>query len=428
MVLKDKKTKITFHSGVLTIGGTVIEVSYGNARIFFDFGTEYKPELKLENENLDILLEHKLVPELDQVYDARLSENSNLSSDKEYADTAVFLSHVHLDHTRMVNYLDSSIPMYALKETKILLDSLNASGDFILPGFDEDTLTRDIIACENGDVISVGEINVELLRVDHDAYGACGLIITTPDLTIAYTGDLRLHGFDVEDTMHYIKEAKNADVLIIEGVTVSFDDDEEEPSVESIPVESEQELVNELVTLINENPKKQITFNAYPANVKRLYEIHKQSPRDVVFAASFAYILKACLDVNVLYYQDNDFDYKLNPDNEISYDKLLDDTSDYLWQAVGNYEKLKEGGLYVHSNAVPLGPFDPSYEPFVEALENNEIQMVKLSCTGHAKPKDLDKIIDLVQADLLIPIHSLRPERLENPHGDRHLPVRGETI
>ena len=28
MVSKDKKTKITFHNGILTIGGTIIEVVY----------------------------------------------------------------------------------------------------------------------------------------------------------------------------------------------------------------------------------------------------------------------------------------------------------------------------------------------------------------------------------------------------------------
>ena len=36
-MLNDKKTKITFHSGVLTIGGTIIEVKYEDSHIFFDF-------------------------------------------------------------------------------------------------------------------------------------------------------------------------------------------------------------------------------------------------------------------------------------------------------------------------------------------------------------------------------------------------------
>ena len=61
MALKDKKTKLTFHSGVLTIGGTVIEIRYENSRIFFDFGAEYKPELDLKDESLQ---EFKLVSKI----------------------------------------------------------------------------------------------------------------------------------------------------------------------------------------------------------------------------------------------------------------------------------------------------------------------------------------------------------------------------
>ena len=40
MVLKDKKTKITFHNGILTIGGTIIEIVYEDSHIFFDFGVD----------------------------------------------------------------------------------------------------------------------------------------------------------------------------------------------------------------------------------------------------------------------------------------------------------------------------------------------------------------------------------------------------
>ena len=39
-MMKNKKTKITFHSGVLTIGGTIIEIEYEDSHIFFDFGSE----------------------------------------------------------------------------------------------------------------------------------------------------------------------------------------------------------------------------------------------------------------------------------------------------------------------------------------------------------------------------------------------------
>ncbi|CAM3749474.1 MBL fold metallo-hydrolase [Erysipelothrix urinaevulpis] len=426
MVLKDKKTKITFHSGILTIGGTVIEVEYDGARIFFDFGTEFKPELNLKDERLQTLIEHRLVPHLDSVYDSRLNYNYPHESQGPFKDTAVFLSHVHLDHTRMVNYLDPSIPMYALKETKLLLESLNANNDFILPLYDvSEGFTRDIIPCNNKEHIKVGEIDVELLRVDHDAYGACGLLIKTPDLFVAYTGDLRLHGFDRNDSLEFVNQAKGADIVIIEGVSISFPERPVDPSAPKI--ESEQDLLDHIVQVVNDNPDKQLTFNCYPANVKRMKEIVEQSPRQVVMEASFAHILKECLDIDVAYYG-NDDAYQLNKKLKKDYNELIADDHKYLWQVVDKFENLKGGGVYIHSDATPLGDFDPAYQPFLETLKNQDVEFIRLACSGHAKVEDLNKIVDLIEAKVLVPIHSLRPELLENPHGKRYLPERGSTI
>lgn len=68
----NQKTSITFHSGLMTIGGTVIEVAYGDDRIFFDFGTEYHPEINLPNEELPTLLDVGFIPAID-IYDPRLT-------------------------------------------------------------------------------------------------------------------------------------------------------------------------------------------------------------------------------------------------------------------------------------------------------------------------------------------------------------------
>ena len=48
-MMKNKKTKITFHSGVLTIGGTIIEIEYEDSHIFFDFGSEFNPSASVCN-------------------------------------------------------------------------------------------------------------------------------------------------------------------------------------------------------------------------------------------------------------------------------------------------------------------------------------------------------------------------------------------
>ncbi len=69
------KTTVTFHSGILTIGGTVIEVAYKDAHIFFDFGTEFRPELDLPDDHIETLINNRLVPELKDLYDPRLVMN-----------------------------------------------------------------------------------------------------------------------------------------------------------------------------------------------------------------------------------------------------------------------------------------------------------------------------------------------------------------
>src|SRR5699024_8983036 len=113
---------------------------------------------------------------------------------------------------------------------------------------------------------------------------------------------------------------------------------------------------------------------------------------------------------------------------EVSYDELLADNHKYMWQVVTDYDKLQKGGLYIHSNAEPLGDFDPAYKPFVEALANNDIEYKALRCSGHDDEKELKEIIDGVQPAVLVPVHTLHTELEENTYGEQILPKRGQTI
>ena len=133
MVLKDKKTKITFHNGILTIGGTIIEIAYEDSHIFFDFGSEYNPKAPVQPTDLQGLLDEGLVPYLNNMYDPRIPLKGYKSKEDSFKNTAVFLSHVHLDHSKIVNYLNPSIPLYTLEGTKSLLNTLNIKDDFLFP-------------------------------------------------------------------------------------------------------------------------------------------------------------------------------------------------------------------------------------------------------------------------------------------------------
>ncbi len=429
-MLKDKKTKLTFHNGILTIGGTIIEVVYEDSHIFFDFGSEYNPASEVQPETLQDLLDHKLVPYIDNIFDKNIPLEGYDNKTQTFNNTAVFLSHVHLDHSKIVNYLDEDIPLYTLEGTKNLTRVLNIDNNFLFPRYGEhENNTREITGLADNEIINIGKIQVKVMPVDHDAYGACGLVITTPDLVISYTGDIRLHGYKPNTTLEFCKESENCDVLLIEGVSVSFSDEEEK---EDRDFGTEPQLVEDITQLVNDNPDKQITFNYYVSNVERILNIIETSPRTVVLDAYYAYVVYETAHKKVHYYRTNDKDYGLDPEFEIDINTLFHDTSKYFWQFSENIvplvSKLQQGGIYIHSNAQPLGEFDPKYAPFMERFSQHGIEVHVLSNSGHAYPKDLMKIINLIQPKLLVPIHSRKPERLFNEAGERLLPTKGQTI
>lgn len=434
MTLRDK-TNVTFYNGLTTIGGPMIEVAYNKSHVLFDLGEVYRPELglSLEDEDFATLLKYELIGDVPNFYDPKVTGKEIDHNKFEHA--AAYISHLHLDHSKALNLLAPEIPLYAGPNTAHLLPTLNEKGDFLLPAAGHDkTYTRPIIAAQYREPIQVGDIELEVWPSDHDAYGATGLIVRTPDKKIAFTGDIRLHGYHPDQVHEYLQAAKNADLFIIEGTGVSWperkNDQNSESSEEFTGPRNEVELTERIVKLQEDNPARQITFNTYPTNVERLLRIISDSPRKVVLHAKRAHLLKSSLDKDYPYYYlpGEAIFSDLKPELEVSYDALLADEHEYLWQAVGEFHRLQKGGLYIHSNAEPLGDFDPAYRPFVDKFAEIGVEFLALRCSGHADEKELQQIIAEVQPVILAPVHTLHPELEENPFGERILPKRGQTI
>ncbi len=72
---------------------------------------------------------------------------------------------------------------------------------------------------EPGDICSAEEkelgFEIKAFEVDHSIYGATAYILYG-DSAIAYTGDIRTHGRYGNRTEEFVKNAKNASVLIVE--------------------------------------------------------------------------------------------------------------------------------------------------------------------------------------------------------------------
>ncbi|NLD07828.1 MAG: MBL fold metallo-hydrolase, partial [Lactobacillus sp.] len=295
MTLKDKTT-VTFYNGLTTIGGPMIEVAYNKSHVLFDLGEVYRPELKLPDESYQTLIKNQLIGDVPDFYDPKITGKP--IDTERWEHSAAYISHLHLDHSKVLNLLAPEIPLYAGPITAHLLPALNENGDFLLPAAGhEKNYTRPIIAAEYKKPIKVGDITLEIYPSDHDAYGATGLLVKTPDKQIAYTGDIRLHGYHPDLVRAFMQAAKGSDMLIIEGTGVSWPEEKhDENSEEFTGPKNEVELTEEIVRLQNANPDRQITFNTYPTNVERLLRIVSDSPRKVVLHAKRAHLIKDSLN------------------------------------------------------------------------------------------------------------------------------------
>lgn len=421
------KTKVTFYNGLTTIGGPMIEVAYNDSHVLFDLGEVFKPDLELADESFQTLIDNQLIGDVPDFYDYHLTGKK--LSDSHWKDSAAYISHVHLDHSKALNLLDESVKLYTGPITASMLPVLNKDGNYLLPAAGKPkNYTRPIIAAELNVPIKVGDITLEIVPSDHDAYGATGLIIKTPDKKIAYTGDIRLHGYHPEWVEAFMHKGHGCDMLIIESTALSWPN--ENHSEEFTGPKNEDELIDRIVKYQIDNPKRQITFNTYISNVERILRIIKDSPRKVVLSAKRAEFLKLSIGVDVAYYYlpGEEIIPILHSDLEVDYNTLLADESEFLWQAVADFDKLKSGSLYIHSNAEPLGSFDPAYQPFVDTLEQHQVEVVMLRCSGHASASALEKIIRGFEPNVLVPVHSMHPELLENPCGSRLLPERNQVF
>jgi len=60
-------------------------------------------------------------------------------------------------------------------------------------------------------------------------------------------------------------------------------------------------------------------------------------------------------------------------------------------------------------------------------MEHFGITFHKAHCSGHASKEDIAKMIELIDPEILTPIHTDVPEEFKKLHGNVILPEKGET-
>ncbi|AFL95278.1 hypothetical protein CL1_1075 [Thermococcus cleftensis] len=415
---------------------------------------------------------------------------------------AVLISHAHLDHVGNVALLDGNVPLVGSPTTIVLLKALRDTSRQVhmgmeLPyyapkspsGANPSVLEadREVRHYPSRDVILTGELpaegreflhwraNVELASgrgrvkpilpgrvetldeadlgfevrafpVDHSIYGASAYIVES-DVAVAYTGDFRFHGKNGDLTRRFLREARNAGVLVTEGTRVGRD---EGSNV------SEEDVYRAALPIV-EDARGLVIADFSARNFERLESfkrIAERTGRKLVVTTKDAYFLHA---LGLVDGEDRLTGLGIYTSSKTRLEK---------WEEwiLGEYYELKVtpgelrsggesyvlcfsfhdmphlldimpmGGVYIYSSSEAFGEeqgfsflrlwnwlsyFGFEVHGFSVDENGNPVFDKGLHASGHVSREELARAIDYIDPDHIVPVHTENPWWFRENWGER---------
>ena len=380
---------ITVHRGTHQIGGSAIEISTASTRIMLDFGNELSLDEKYIPINLDIDGVTKGKPDCD----------------------GIVISHYHMDHLGRLTSALSEIPLY--------MGELSKEIALIGAEYQDRGLYLRLLGANTfrgGDVFSIGDIRIRPLVIDHSAADSYMFVIEAEGKRVLYTGDFRMHGLRSHIVEKLVKTyIGEVDVLITEGTLVSRGVND------GI---SEAAVLEDIYSYIQDG--KYVFVICSSTNIDRIMGIWQNMPSDKVLICD-AY-QKRILDtvINNVYYESSLYRRHDSPLvlNKGSYPKYyMDHGFVSLVRGTENFiSQIKE---------FPKDDVRIIYSMWTGYIEENLALKTLLEtyptyichASGHVSKDDLIKFIELVNPDVIIPVHTDNPENLEKIASHRSIYV-----
>ena len=265
-----------------------------------------------------------------------------------------------------------------------------------------------------GDVFSIGDIRIRPLVIDHSAADSYMFLIEADGKRILYTGDFRMHGL-----RHHVLEKLvktyigEIDVLITEGTSLS------RATEDCI---SELAVLDDISSYIQDG--KYVFVMCSSTNIDRIMGIWQNMPSDKVLICD-AY-QKKILDtvINNVYYESSLYRRHTSPLvlDKGKYPKYyMDNGFVSLVRATENYIS--------HIQEFPKDDVRIIYSMWTGYIEENLALNNLLDtypsyichASGHVSKNGLVRFIDLVNPDVIIPVHTDSPEKLEELVPERNV-------
>lgn len=283
-------------------------------------------------------------------------------------------------------------------------------------------------------------------EVDHSIFGATAYLLQGNE-AIAYTGDMRLHGKLGDRTRDFVHHAKDASVLITEGTRAGRGTGPEGDGAGGIT--TSEQMVYETCRAASDDIKGLIIADFSPRNFERLetfIRIAEETGRTLVVTAKDLYLLHAleCADGVCRHHPVGIYGELTNMsrrkwETEVVMDKAygqyvshgeLNQNPDQYIVCFSFYDMKHlldikpEGGVYIYSSCEAFSEemeidfrrlwqwihrFGFEARGFSLDEKDKPVFDSRYHASGHASREDLAWVIDQVDPDILIPVHTDNP-------------------
>ncbi len=410
--------QLIIHRGTHEIGGTCVEITTNKTRILVDFGI---PLVMAERKPFDAkTLQNRSISDLRAKGD--LPDIKGLYREDVRSINAILLSHSHLDHYGLLDYVHPDIPIYMSRGADILIkvSSIFTPFKIDLPKVNALTPKQNVI---------IGDLKITPYLVDHSAFDALAFLIEGEGKRIFYSGDFRGHGRKSVLFNKMVEDPpKDIDCLLMEGSMVGRTDQKYKTEVDV--QKRVEEILHEdkkiaFISMSSQNIDRIVS--AYKACLKtdsifvidiytafildKLKKVSKNIPQfnwknmKVMFFHNHAQALEKAGYRDLLYVYNNKKIKTLDVNRSRKKYLIMARDNSIFPHIIKGIDNIK-GAKFIYS-------MWEGYlkEKFVQYCDSKGLVMETVHTSGHATVGDLKAIADAMQPKRLIPIHTFDPEK-----------------
>lgn len=323
----------------------------------------------------------------------------------------IVITHGHEDHIGSLPYLlkEVNVPLYGTRLTLGLVEGkLKEHG----------LLSRaKLHVISPGDVVKMGCMSVEAIRVNHSIPDAVAFAIHTPAGVIVHTGDFKIDYNPIEGE---VIDLGRFGELGKQGVLALLQDSTNAEKPGSTP--SESKVGESFNTLFARGENKRIIVASFSSNIHRIQQIvdlcHKLGRKVAVSGRSMINVVAKAIELGYLHVPDGiliDIDairrYPASKVTIITTGSQGEPMSALTRMAGGDHRQVQvtENDLIIIS-ATPI----PGNEKLVGRVVNELLQlgadvvyekMYEVHVSGHACQDELKLMMNLIRPKFFIPVH-----------------------